>query len=216
MAGGHSAAKPSNAVFYVLGILWLLAIVIVAYLYLSHRFTLYLDTHPATASTTPSVVRGFTIASPAFGQGGAIPTMYTCDAKQVSPPLTISGTPDAAHSLVLIMEDRDLAKSLKADGVFLHWTLFDIPPSTTEIGTGEVIGVSGASGNGVAGYIGPCPPRGYEPAVHRYHFDLFALDKTLDLPAGARVSDIRAAMEGHVISHTTLMGTYERIDRELQ
>ena len=196
--------------FYVIGILWAITLVVVGYLYLSHYFTLYLETQQSDASATVGT-SGFRIASPAFSEGGAIPSMYTCDAKQVSPPLSISGVPASAHSLVLIMEDRDLSKSLKADGVFLHWTLFDIPPATTAIETGGGVGISGASGNGVAGYIGPCPPRGYEPAVHRYHFDLYALDKTLDLPEGAKIADIRAAMDGHVIAEASLMGTYERV-----
>jgi Raf kinase inhibitor-like YbhB/YbcL family protein len=139
-----------------------------------------------------------------------IPVMYTCDAKQVSPPLTFSGVPDDAHSLVLIMEDRDIPTDLKADGTFLHWTVFDIPPTTKAIETGEVIGVQGSTGNGVAGYIGPCPPRGREPSLHHYYFDVYALDATLDLPEGASVSEIRRAMQGHELSHATLMATYER------
>ena len=98
----------------------------------------------------------------------------------------------------------------KKDGTFLHWSVFNIPAETAEIGTGEIVGIEGASGNGVAGYMGPCPPSEYEPKEHRYYLDVYALDSALDVQEGAPVADIRAALEGHVLAHSTLMGRYER------
>lgn len=211
MAGGPAPVQQPKHIYILLAVLWVLAISIVGYLYVSHRFTLYLDTQPVAEEEESAGTRSFAVASGAFGSGGMIPAMYTCDAKQVSPPLSFLGVPDDAHSLVLIMEDRDIPKDLKADGTFLHWTVFDIPPTTASIETGEVIGVQGSTGNGVAGYIGPCPPRGREPALHHYYFDVYALDATLDLPEGASVTEIRRAMQGHELAHATLMGTYERV-----
>ena len=109
------------------------------------------------------------------------------------------------------MEDRDVPKNLKPDGVFLHWSVFNIPESTKEIGIGELVGVQGATGNGVAGYVGPCPPPQYEPAEHRYYIDAFALDTTLGLSEGASIDSIRTAMDGHILTHATLIGRYERV-----
>ena len=125
-------------------------------------------------------------------------------------PRSRKGLAAGTQSMTLIMEDRDIPKNLKADGTFLHWVVMNIPVETREIRRGEVVGVSGASGNGVSGYMGPCPPKQYEPTEHRYYFDLYALDTTLSLPEGAKVADVRAAIEGHVIAHATMMGRYER------
>ncbi len=195
---------------YIIAILWVLALLVLLYVYYSRNFVQYLETVPkdTVAATTSSVP--FAMRSSAFENGGSIPAMYTCDEKQVSPPLSIEGVPEGTQSLVLIMEDRDIPKNLKKDGTFLHWVVMNIPPSQREIGPGEVMGVSGASGNGVAGYMGPCPPPQYEPTEHRYYFDLYALDTTLDLPEGVLVADVRAAMEGRVVAQTSYYGRYER------
>lgn len=211
MAGGHSEAKPSKAAFYIVGTLWLLILFTVTYLYFSDRFVLYSSTFPEVSTSTP-VVRDavFSVTSSAYADGGSIPVAHTCDAKQISPPLSIKGTPENARSLVIIMEDHDIPKNLKRDGTFLHWNVFNIPPETVEIAQAEIVGVQGASGNGVSGYMGMCPPSQYEPTEHRYYLDLYALDTTLELSEGARVEDVRAAMDGHVLASTTLMGRYER------
>ncbi len=195
----------------IIGVLWVIAILVLLYIYYTRNFVQYMDTVPPQAvSTSTPTDRPFSVQSSAFQNGDAIPSQYTCDEKQMSPPLSIDGVPKGTQSMTLIMEDRDIPKNLKADGTFLHWVVMNIPPTTREIATGEVVGVSGASGNGVSGYMGPCPPKQYEPTEHRYYFDLYALDTTLNLPEGARVSDVRAAIEGHVIGHATMMGRYER------
>jgi Raf kinase inhibitor-like YbhB/YbcL family protein len=57
------------------------------------------------------------------------------------------------------------------------------------------------------GYGGPCPPIGR----HRYYFKLYALDAMLgDLGRSPTKADVEAAMRGHVLEKTELMGTYER------
>jgi Raf kinase inhibitor-like YbhB/YbcL family protein len=176
-------------------------------MYFSGHFTLFLNSvkNPDTGKA-----RSFVLASSAFENGESIPAEYTCDAKQISPPLTINDTPAGTKSFVLVMEDRDVPKNLKPDGVFLHWLVFDIPADTKDIGTAEIVGVQGQSGNGVAGYVGPCPPSQYNPPEHRYYFDLYALDTTLGLSEGATMETVRAAMQNRMIAHTTLMGRYLR------
>lgn len=151
------------------------------------------------------------LTSTAFENNGKIPSQFTCDAENVSPPLQISGVPEGAKSLVLIMDDPDVPKQLKPDGVFDHWTLFNIPPDTTEIVQSGSIGMAGINGAGKSQYTGPCPPREYEPSEHRYFFKLYALDTTLDLSAGASKADVLSAMEGHIIGEAELMGKYKRV-----
>lgn len=194
----------------LIGALWIIAFVVLAYVYFARDFTLFTSQFPASATSTVGV---FVLTSSAFENDGSIPSVYTCDEKQISPPLSISGAPTGTQSFVLIMEDRDVPKNLKPDGVFLHWTAFNIPASTADIAAGEIVGTRGASGNGVAGYVGPCPPPNYDPAEHRYYFDLYALDTVLNLSERADISALRATMDGHVLAQTTLVGRYIRREK---
>ncbi len=155
-----------------------------------------------------------TLTSTAFEPNGSIPPKYTCDASPPAggtiPPLSISGTPGGAKSLVLIMDDPDIPESVKQSRgieVFDHWVVFNIPPETTLVAEGaEPAGVLGRNGAGRPGYTGPCPPD-REP---RYFFKLYALDTELTLPEGASKADVETAMEGHILAQTELIGRYER------
>jgi Raf kinase inhibitor-like YbhB/YbcL family protein len=148
------------------------------------------------------------IISSAFNNRESIPSKYTCDGKNISPPFEISGIPDGAASLVLIAEDPDVPRNLKADGMWTHWLAWNIPASISEIAEGaEPPGVIGHNSGGKAGYQGPCPP----DREHRYYFKLYALDDTLDLPAASTTAaDLRSAIQGHVLAETELMGRYAR------
>jgi len=153
-----------------------------------------------------------TLTSPAFEANASVPSKYTCDGNgRLSPALTIAGVPEEAQSLVLIMDDPDVPKSLKPDGVFDHWTLFNIPSETTEIPEGGTVGIAGANGGGQNAYMGPCPPAQYEPSEHRYFFKLYALDTMFDLSEGAKKAEVESAMEGHILEQTELIGKYKRI-----
>ncbi|MBI4088188.1 YbhB/YbcL family Raf kinase inhibitor-like protein [Candidatus Kaiserbacteria bacterium] len=151
-----------------------------------------------------------TLTSPTFENGSSVPNRFTCDGDNTSPPLSWSGVPEGTRSLVLIMDDPDVPKVLKPDGIFDHWTLFNIPPGTREIPEGGSVGVPGANGAGKKAYTGPCPPPQYEPSEHRYFFRLYALDTMLPLQAGASKDEVLAAMQGHVIAQAELMGRYKR------
>ena len=150
----------------------------------------------------------FAISSPAFTEGGNIPSKDTCDAGQTnpSPALTWKEAPANAKSFVLIMHDPDAPLA----GGFTHWVLFDIPATTTSLPENfqpGSVGTSGNSGFRRAGYGGPCPPSG----AHHYHFTLSALDvPSLGLPAGATKADVEKAMEGHVIGTAETVGVYQR------
>ena len=148
------------------------------------------------------------ISSPAFTDGGNIPSKFTCDAgmSNPSPALAWKDAPANTKSFVLIMHDPDAPLA----GGFTHWVLFDIPAGTTslpEAFQAGSVGVSGNSGFRRQGYGGPCPPSG----VHHYHFMLSALDvPTLGLAAGATKADVERAMEGHVVGKAEMIGLYQR------
>jgi Raf kinase inhibitor-like YbhB/YbcL family protein len=147
------------------------------------------------------------LTSTAFNQGERIPSIYTCDGDNINPPLEITGVPHEAQSLVLIMDDPDVPKSLREDGMWDHWVVFNIPPDTRTIEENtEPEGTPGIGTNEETGYFGPCPP----DREHRYFFKLFALDTRLDLPEKSTKAQVEEAMAGHVLFHAELMGTYER------
>ena len=142
------------------------------------------------------------ITSSAFQEGGNIPSKFTCDGSDTSPPLQIIGVPPEAKSLVLIADDPDAP-----GGLFTHWLAWNIPPLTNSIAEGSTPnGVHGTNDFGKSGYKGPCPP----PGTHRYSFKIFALDRRLDLGSGAKRSQVDAAMKGHVIAQGELIGRYTR------
>ncbi|MAF79796.1 YbhB/YbcL family Raf kinase inhibitor-like protein [bacterium] len=142
-----------------------------------------------------------------FEEGKKIPAKYTCDGEDVSPPLAIAGVSDEAKSLVLIMDDPDVPKNLRPDGMWDHWVVFNISPDTTEISEGEEPqGVHGKGTSGNLKYHGPCPP----DKEHRYFFKLYALDTELDLNEGVTKAEVEKAMEGHVLEQAELVGLYER------
>ncbi len=145
----------------------------------------------------------FKLTSPAFNHGSQIPSKYTCDGDDISPHLVIHGIPSRAKSLALVMDDPDAP-----GGTFVHWVLWDIPPETKEIREHAVPfgAVEGTTSWGDSGYGGPRPPSG----SHRYFFRLFALDARLHLPATAGREELEAAMAGHIVATTELMGTYAR------
>lgn len=143
------------------------------------------------------------LISPAFGEGGRIPAKYSCEGKNASPALSLSGVPKAAKSVALVMEDPDAPMA-----TFVHWIAWDIPASVKEIPERSVIGVQGLNTVMRQGYVGPCPPPGHGP--HRYFFRVYALDVVLGLPASSGRAELDAAMKGHILAEAHVMGTYER------
>ena len=142
------------------------------------------------------------VTSFAFQEGANIPSKFTCDGENTSPPLQIADIPSEAKSLALVVDDPDAPS-----GLFTHWAVWNIPPQTTAVGEGNAPkGVQGTNDFGKSGYGGPCPPSG----THRYYFKVFALDRELDLPFGAKRGQLDAAMKGHVVAQGELMGRYSR------
>ena len=149
---------------------------------------------------------GITLTSPAFEQGGRIPTMYTCDGSDISPPLAWTPGPAGTKSFALICDDPDAPK-----GTWVHWVLFNISPDLTALPRRipPIETVAFGFKQGVTdfhriGYGGPCPPSG----THRYYFRLYALDTMLELEAGVTKEQLEKAMRGHILTKGELMGTY--------
>jgi Raf kinase inhibitor-like YbhB/YbcL family protein len=147
------------------------------------------------------------LTSSVFNHEGKIPSKYTCDGENCSPRLMISNVPAEAKSLVLIMDDPDVPRNLRKDGLWVHWVVFNIPPSITEIPEGrEPEGIHGEGTAGNTGYYGPCPP----DREHRYYFKLYALDRMLDLPEKTDKFTLEKEMAEKILEQAVLMGKYER------
>jgi Raf kinase inhibitor-like YbhB/YbcL family protein len=143
------------------------------------------------------------ITSTAFSESGTIPKIYTCDDKNVSPPIAWTGVPTNTVSLALIMDDPDAPA-----GTWVHWVLFNLPPSLNGLEQGKNgSGIEGKNDFNKPGYGGPCPPRG---SNHRYFIKLYALDTMLDLKPGATKAQVESAMKGHILAQGQLMGRYGR------
>lgn len=149
------------------------------------------------------------IRSPAFADGSAIPPVYTCDGRNVSPPLEWSGLPERVRSLALLCDDPDAPS-----GTWHHWAAYDIPHETTQLpeGAGQPGSKSfkqATNDFGHIGYGGPCPPRGHGP--HHYHFRLLALSADrLPFQKQPTCGDVEQEARKHVIAEATLVGIYER------
>lgn len=149
-----------------------------------------------------------TVESSAFDDGEEIPAKYSLGGKNVSPPISWSGLPRFAKSLAILCEDPDAPA-----GIWTHWVIFNIPPNTQALpedlpDDGILPGgmLHGINDFGRLGWDGPAPPEG----IHRYVFEVYALNTMLDLGPGIKRSDLLEAMKGHVIGRGRLIGTYER------
>ena len=127
------------------------------------------------------------LTSPAFKHNGSIPSKYTCDGKNISPELNFNEIPDETKTLALIMEDPDVPKTIRVDGMWDHWIIWNIPSKINAIKEGGDLGVKGRNTRNKLRYTGPCPP----DREHRYFFKLFALDIKLNLQEGANKKNSR-------------------------
>ena len=153
-----------------------------------------------------------TLTSPAFADGEPIPVLYGCDGANISPPLAISGIPEGAATLALVLDDP-----AAPNGTWDHWVRWNLPPlDTIQEGAaaweqpgelGAAAPTAGASSTTAA----PARPSG----THRYVFTLYALDGELDLAERATKADLEAAMAGRTLVRAELTGTYNREQAQL-
>lgn len=152
-----------------------------------------------------------TLTSPAFAHNTLMPAEYTCEGRNVSPPLVWTAPPAGAKSIVLIVDDPDAPDPAAPKRVWVHWVLYNLPPladqlpagvSDDKLPPGALIGTNDRQN---VGYNGPCPPIG----THRYFHKLYAIDTVLpDLYAPTK-AEILAKIEGHVLAYTELIGLYQ-------
>jgi Raf kinase inhibitor-like YbhB/YbcL family protein len=140
------------------------------------------------------------IHSAVFSHNGHIPSDYTCEGKNINPPIAVSNIPEGTKTLALIIEDPDAQHPN-----FVHWVVWNIPPNEA-IAEGNNPGISGTNDFGKTGYGGPCPPSG----SHRYFFRVYALDTELDLLAGSDKNALIDAMKDHILAESELMGHYQK------
>lgn len=164
---------------------------------------------PATFPVSPSEPKTFSMTSTAFQPNDYLPAKYTCDSQDISPALAWTQPPNGTKSLALICDDPDAP-----GGIWAHWVIFNIPetarqlpeavPAQSQLTDGSLQGVNDF---GRIGYSGPCPLSG---KPHHYQFTLYALDQVLSITAGASKNQLVAAMQGHILSQTQLVGLYQK------
>jgi Raf kinase inhibitor-like YbhB/YbcL family protein len=148
------------------------------------------------------------ITSTAFSEGGMIPIQYTCDGRDISPPLIWTRGPEGTKSYALISDDPDAPV-----GTWVHWVAYNIPASSTSlpenVSKGEKLDdgtLQGVNDFKKHGYGGPCPPGG----THRYYFKLYALDTELKAGPGLTKKNLLKEMDSHIVGNGELMGRYSR------
>lgn len=166
--------------------------------------------------TAPAAIM---VASPVMKDGQPMPAEYTADGRNVSPSLTWSGVPAGAKELAVVMTNEDHVWAVPSPVPLMHWVLFGIKPTVTELAEGmpvqeilpappDLAGAFQAHTTFDAnGYRGPQPPVGQ---THRYRFRVLALDTQIDLPPGAPASEVWQALQGHIIGEGSLVVPYAR------
>jgi Raf kinase inhibitor-like YbhB/YbcL family protein len=150
------------------------------------------------------------IVSTAFNHDGAIPPIYTCEGKDISPPISWSDVPPGTKSLALIVDDPDAPDPEAPKMTWVHWVLYNLPPTSDGLAESVKTLPAGAK-EGMndwkrTGYGGPCPPIGR----HRYFHKLYALDTVLPDLKQPTKAKLEEAMKGHILSEARLMGTYQK------
>ena len=164
------------------------------------------------AAEKEATVAQFTLSSPNFRNNQPMPAKHSCEGDDASPSLKWEGAPAGTKSFALIVDDPDAP-----GGSWVHWVIYGIAASTTELPenvakTDTVAALGGVKQGRTdfdrAGYGGPCPPRGH--GVHHYHFRLYALDTDLNLAPRVTRKQLESAMKGHILAQAELIGTYQR------
>lgn len=155
----------------------------------------------------------FTIDSPAFHHQEPIPAVYTCEGRNLAPPLSWQNAPAGTQSLVLIVDDPDAPDPKAPKITWVHWLVYNLPADSTGLAEGGTLPTGAKSALNDwqrEAYGGPCPPIGR----HRYFHKLYALDTVLPDLGKANKAALEHAMKGHVLAETQLIGTYEKMGKK--
>jgi len=148
----------------------------------------------------PTEYKPLQVSSPAFVPDQVIPARYTCEGKDINPPLEIAGIPEKARSLALIVDDPDAPGK-----TWVHWVVWNIP-ITHHIKENSIPGEQGVNDFKRTAWGGPCPPSG----THRYFFKVYALDTLLQLSSTTTKKQLEQAMGEHILAYGELVGNYNR------
>jgi len=169
----------------------------------------FLSSGLCSVFASPKAAVKFELQTTALQTGEDIPQRFTCDGADVSPPLRWTEPPAGTASFALIVDDPDAPA-----GTWVHWLVYDLPATSRALPEGVAKSQKfpagarqGSNDFEKIGYGGPCPPPG---KAHRYFFKLYALDRRLDLKAGATKQELERAMKGHILTQAELMGRYHR------
>jgi len=142
------------------------------------------------------------ITSKDFGHNQPIPSLHTCDGKDVSPHLAWTDAPEGTKSFALTCIDPDAPM-----GDFIHWLIYNIAPTSSQLPQGGPLPAGAqevANDFGKKPYGGPCPPSG----THRYVFTIYAL-KVSDLGAVTKKDFLKKVHENR-LSSAEIIGLYTR------
>ncbi|NNE75145.1 MAG: YbhB/YbcL family Raf kinase inhibitor-like protein [Acidimicrobiales bacterium] len=156
----------------------------------------------ATTADLPLVQdgpNGMSIASPAFSPGAALPSRFTANGLNLSPPLVFELAPINTTELALVVRD--------ADTDFVHWLVTGIAPSVARWPEGAVTPESIEHDND-AGTTGWAGPDTLEGAKGRLQFELYALGAPLGFTAGADQTDVLAALQAETLGRAAFIGRY--------
>jgi Raf kinase inhibitor-like YbhB/YbcL family protein len=148
------------------------------------------------------------LMSSAFKSQGEIPSKYTGEGVDTSPPMNWINVPDGTRSFAFVCHDPDAPVVSESSYGFVHWVLYNIPGSVTLLSEGTKEYTNGVNGRNKEGYMGPMPPSGH--GIHHYFFWLFALNNELKLTSGLSYTQLLELIEPHVIGMNRLVGTYQR------
>lgn len=148
------------------------------------------------------------ILSNSFTDRGPIPTRFTMEGENASPHLSWADAPEGTQSFAVICHDPDAPLISAGNYGFVHWVLYDVPVTITELAENTTIGTQGMNNFGKPGYGGPMPPSGH--GTHHYFFMVLALKNKPDLKPGLTMWQLLEAIEPDVIGVNRLMGTYQR------
>jgi Raf kinase inhibitor-like YbhB/YbcL family protein len=148
------------------------------------------------------------LSSSSFREQGDIPKNYTGEGEDVSPALSWSNVPEGTKSFALFCHDPDAPLVTPGNYGFVHWVLYNIPASVTQLAEGENSHTSGVNNFGRGGYGGPMPPEGH--GLHHYFFCILALDSESEFEPGLSLDELLRAIEPNVIGMNRLVGTYSR------
>jgi Raf kinase inhibitor-like YbhB/YbcL family protein len=169
------------------------------------------------APAAPPAAPGFTLTISGWPDGDDIPLKYTqAVTAPVSPAMSWSNVPAGTRSFVLHFHDPDVSIN-RTTATQVHWLVWGIPGTATSLPENLPQGPQLPDGSrqiSASGQIYRGPGARAAGPKHHYTFELYALDTTIDVPAGANEQETRtavmAAMQGHILGKAVYTGLFKR------